>query len=245
MVRRTLVAVGSFPMTFQTEKYSEQQRGAVQQAWGDRNIRPAHRIATLAAEGELTYDGDLVEAFRIPHQTVSDIGRRYLRRREKHQQQLAAQQEPKDSVEMVRRRLAIVIDEQLAYVERRQRANKHATVTGEEIRQIGRAARELAALPGPNGEAPLTRKPGAHDPTTKRTPDKVTTGGLAAQILRANEPKPLATAQTDPTPQPNINRDQQDSRPNTLTANTTTKDQTDTPSDDPGVFVREQIAALP
>jgi hypothetical protein len=229
-------------MTFQ-RKYSDEQRGAIEQAWGDRNIRPARRIATLAAEGELTFDGELVDAFVVSCQTISDIGRRYLRRREKHQQRLIAQQGPKDSVEMVRRRLAIVIDEQLAYVERRQQRNRHHTITGEELRQIGRAARELAALPGPNGEAPLTRKPGAHDPTSKSKPDGHTRGGLAAQILRANEPQPITTAQASPPPQHHQHKEQQHSHPHPPTTNEKKKERNEE-ANDPGLFVRDRIAAL-
>ena len=231
-------------MTFGQPVYTPDQRRAVQQTYGDRNIRPARAIVDLAAAGELTADGHKVAPFTVTESSVRDIGRRYLRKRQKTAQRAIAAMSATDGLDEIRRRLAVVIDEQLSYVERLQARGRHKDVSGEQLRQIGRAARELAALPGPDGKPPAGRTPGAHDPQQQRTPDGITRGGLAGQILAASRPRPITPAPADD-PEPNSTYihpgDSATSVPDTAPP---PNHNTSADSDDPGSFVSARIAGL-
>lgn len=160
---------GAFP-----RKYTDEQRDAIAHAWAHLNIRPAERIARLAAAGELTNAGELVPAFHVPAQTVRDIGARYLRRRAGLERSKLAELEPRDAVERLRRRLVSVAEHELDSIERAQA--RKAPIAPERVRGMVRVVRELAALPGLE-TPPLAPAPekGKHD----------TRGGLAGAILRA------------------------------------------------------------
>lgn len=154
--------------------YSDLQRDAIREAWGDRGIRPAERVAALAAAGELTCAGELVPAFHVPAQTVRDLGRKYLRKRAGLERSATLELPAADQVEAMRRRLVAAVDAELESVERLQARRRE--VSPERIRQLARAVRELAALPAPGAPAQAPR------PERHRT----TRGGLAGQILRAD-----------------------------------------------------------
>lgn len=176
--------------------YSDEQRAAVQQA-AERKVGTDSTVVALARAGELTFDGELVPAFNLTHASAGDIRRRYLKQREKQERKLLAEQSPRDSVERLRQRATVAIGEQLEYVERQQAKGSHSKVSGEDLRQILRAIRELAALPGPQGEPAQGRQPGARAPGEKQAPDGRTRGGLGASILATTKPRRSATAQHD------------------------------------------------
>lgn len=162
--------------------YTDPQRDAVERAWLERGIRPARRVAALAAAGEL----EGLDPFTIPEATVRDIGRRARKRQAGEVRSALAQLPHRDAINTLRVRLLAASDRELERLERRQRAGRD--VPGEELRQIARAVRELAALPGPDDPRPVP--PGQRDPA-RQGPDKrgernggPTRGGLAGAILR-------------------------------------------------------------
>lgn len=175
-------------------KYSDAQKGAIQEAWGDRGVRPAKRISAQAAAGELTYLGELVPAFAVPDTSVREIGGKYLRRRERAARDALAGQAPRDTVEAIRQRIAVALDVQLGNIERLQARGKFERVSVNELQQIGKALRELAALPGPSNEPAQARRPGARDVDGRQ--DGRTRTGLAAQLLGVKPAK--RPAQNDP-----------------------------------------------
>lgn len=166
-------------MTFE-RRYSPPQREAVELAWGDAGIRPAERISELARRGELRdIRGAALEPFELPAGTVRAIGARYLRRRAGRERERVLIAAP-DPVEQLRRRLLVAIDDELAKVESQQRRQRiggrppRVSIV-DQLRAIGRATRELAALPAPGAAPPAGAPPAA-----------VSQRGLAAAIVRAN-----------------------------------------------------------
>jgi hypothetical protein len=73
-------------------------------------------------------------------------------------------------------------------------------VPGEEIRQVARAAREIASLPGLDDPAPVA--PGLRTPGTGHKDSGMTRGGLAGMILAAHERSRGAQPEVDPAPPP-------------------------------------------
>lgn len=164
--------------------YTEQQRTAIEDAYLDEGIRPARRIADRAARGELRCDGEPVAPFRTSESSVRDLARRARKRRAGRLQSKLAELPPRDAVEALRRRLLSLVDHELTRVEREQKRRGSKPISGERLRQIARAARETAALPGLDDPRP--RAPGAHVPEAGGKLDGATRGGLAAAVLRAH-----------------------------------------------------------
>jgi hypothetical protein len=230
--------------------YTDEQREAVEQAWSERGIRPASRIQRLAGDGELTCNGDLVAAFAIPEASIRTIGSRHARQLEGRVQSDLLKLPASDSIEELRRRLVSATDAQLRHIEALQRRRQFDKVNGEQLRQIGRAIREIASLPSTNGQPAKTVKPGAHDPARGGKTSGATRGGLAGKIMASvNAPHPITAAADDALPTEN---DQSPTRHTSDHLDETTEpethdnhdNQTDKNHDDPGLYVREQIAAL-
>ncbi len=216
--------------------YTDDQRDAIEQAWGDRGIRPASRIQTLAADGELTRNGDLIPAFHIPETTIRTIGARYVRSCEGHIRSKLAVQPPGDAVEQLRQRLVNAVNTEIGRIERKQ--EKRQEVKGEQLRQVARAIREIAAIPGPN-DTKRPVQPGQHDPEKGGKTSGATKGGLAGKILAS------AAQQTPVHNNPHTTDPQHTSNHNDTHTHTTIPDDPPTQPDDPGLYVREHIAALP
>ncbi len=104
-----------------------------------------------------------------------------------------ARQAPRDAVEHVRRELLELLDYELQRL--RRAARKGAPINGETLRQLGRAARELGALPGPQGEPAAVPAPEG-----KRAGLVNTRGGLAGKIRAAAAPRPLPVPADAPPP---------------------------------------------
>jgi hypothetical protein len=110
------------------------------------------------------------------------------RRREVNELAKAA---PRDAIEALRRRLVNAADAELAAMEKRQKNGK--SVPGEELRQVARAVREIAAIPGPSDARPAA--PGAR-----------VNGDATGQRRRAGKDSPARswarTVQQRPEPTP-------------------------------------------
>src|SRR5205823_6462688 len=87
---------------------------------------------------------------------------------------------PRDAVERLRRQLVTALAEELTRIEIEQMEGRQ--VTGEQLRQVARALRELASIPGrddPRPPAPGAKVNGVRDGSETR-------GGLAGKILAAH-----------------------------------------------------------
>ena len=185
-------------MPMNAPKYTDDQREAMASAIVDRGIRPAERVSALARAGELTLNGEKLDAFDPPASTVRSCARKLRQRRAGTLKRDIEKENPRDALEQLRLRLVRVADQELAVQERKRRGHRDP----EKIRQIARAAREIAAIP----ERPLP-PPGKVDPDTGRKPSGPTTGGLGGAILAAaakTEPARVETQGTGPeqTPTP-------------------------------------------
>lgn len=154
--------------------YSDAQRDAIGHAWADLRIRPAQRIAAMAAAGELEIDGEILPAFHVPVATVRDLGRRLVKRRTGAMRTELAQLAPATQVEAMRARLVNAISWELDQIDREHERKK--PVDGERIRKVARAAREVAAMPTHGERAALPAQ-------QKREREGAT--GLASSIKRA------------------------------------------------------------
>lgn len=177
------------------EKYTDQQRDALAHAYEDRKIRPADRVAALAAAGELEDNGTRLEPFQTNPATVRSLAQQLRRRRAGKVQSTLAAMPPEDAVEALRRRYMNAADAMLEAFERSTKRNP-AKANPTRLREIGRAIREGAAIPGPGDRRP--RRPGDRDPETGIKTEGRTTTGLAAQIEAAH--RRSETAQRQPLP---------------------------------------------
>jgi hypothetical protein len=134
-----------------SSKYSDEQRAAVVAAFVDRGIT-APTIMDLASAGKLEHDGEQLAPFEMPASTVRSLARDARRRRSGEMRADLANAAPGDALEDLRRRMIRAIDHEMKQVERRQRTGK--VVKGEELRQLARAYRELAARTGPIDSRP-------------------------------------------------------------------------------------------
>jgi hypothetical protein len=185
-------------------KYSDPQRTAIVTAFVDHGMT-APAVADLARAGELMHDGEPLPPFELPISTVRSLARDARRRRSGAMRSELANAAPGDALEDLRRRLVSAIDHELRQIERRQKAGE--VVKGEELRQLGRARRELAARSGPIDSRPPV--PGAR--VNGERDGGLTRGGIAGPLLAdhratgaapgwptppASAPKPADTSDT-------------------------------------------------
>lgn len=164
-------------MTTVASRYTCWQRDAIAAAYMQPDIT-ARRVVELAAAGALKHpSGAVLGPFDVPESTVRSVGRR-VRRRAVAVAQAARLLEisPRDAVERLRQRLVRGIDKELTRIEVEQHEGR--AIRGEELRQVGRALRELAALPGPCDPRPPA--PGAK--VDGRRHGGETRGGLTMRI---------------------------------------------------------------
>jgi len=178
-------------------KYTPEQRAAAAEAYVDRGVRPARRVAELAAAGELIPG----QRFEISPDYVLKLAAALRRRRAGEASSALARQPPRDAVEAIRRRLAAAIDHELTLIEtlQRRRGRDDRDVL-ERLRQIARLSREFAALPGPTDPRPVPPGQRHIDPATgeSRNNGGPIRGGLAGAMLRDIR----QAAATDPDPDP-------------------------------------------
>ncbi len=130
-------------------KWTHEQREAVATAYLDRAIRPAKRIQQLARTGELAPS---LEPFDMPTSTIYDAARQLQQRRAGEALRGQTPARTSQTVQGLRRRLTIVADRELGILEAEQlKANKTSEPQQRRritlIRELGRAVREIAALP--------------------------------------------------------------------------------------------------
>ncbi len=161
------------------QRYTEQQREALAVAFVDERIRPAQRVAELAASGKLKVGEQRVEPFEANADSVRHFARVLRKRRTAVERSELLTASPQRAVEVLRRALITVTEFELRRIERQQADPAAPPVPGETLRQLARAVREIAALPGPADERPPA-------PGEKRDGVRVggeTRGGLAARAI--------------------------------------------------------------
>lgn len=179
-----------------TATYTDEQRDALGRAFQERGIRPASRVVALAEAGELEPG---LAAFAV----VGGAGtvRTYASRLRKRQagalvSELAAAP-PQDAIEALRRRMVNLVESMLTDAER---ARKRGELKPADIGQLGRALRELAAIPGPHDARPT--QPGERTPGRGTLEGKTRTGPAAAMLAdmagHASLVGPPETAAPDP-----------------------------------------------
>jgi hypothetical protein len=181
--------IRAMPVRFEAV-YTDDQRDAIAYAYEDRRIRPARRVVELAAAGELEINGRTLEPFTCSQNTVRDFAAKLRKRRAGEKSSELAKAAPRDAIEALRRRLVNAADAELAAMEKRQKNGK--SVPGEELRQVARAVREIAAIPGPSDARPAA--PGARVNGARDGAETKSGQGLAGKILGAHR---AATAGAD------------------------------------------------
>jgi hypothetical protein len=158
-------------------KYSNEQADAIASAWNDRGMRPAKRVQELARAGELTDPtGEKIPGFEIAEGTIRSLARHARRRRRGEIHSPLSEAGPRDAIEILRRRMANMIDGEMAVEERKRPGNRDV----ERLRQLNRALLELARLPGPTDPRPPS--PATKDAEGKRQLGAY--GGLAGPMMR-------------------------------------------------------------
>jgi hypothetical protein len=170
------------------QKYTAAQREAAAIAYVDLGMRPAARVVAAAAAGALRLGEEPVPACDMPEATVRDLARELRNRRAGKVKSETAAMPARDAAEALKRALAAMTEQEIA-AERRKRIGKRDP---ERIRQLARAAREIAAIP--DRADPNPRTPGRRDPETGgMTNGGATSGGLAGAILSAHGQGPQRT----------------------------------------------------
>jgi hypothetical protein len=162
-------------------RYTQPQREAIAAAYALTNATAGHVVA-LAAAGQLEHPtGAQLGPFDVPESTVRSIARRD---RLKDAAALAATPlvdlPARDAVERLRVQLVDAIDAELRRIEIEQAAGQ--PISGEALRQVARAIRELSSIPGqydPRPPPPGAKRNGVRDGSETR-------GGLAGLILAAS-----------------------------------------------------------
>lgn len=161
-----------------TPVYSDEQREAVEHWLLDRGAT-VPRVVQMADAGELLHqNGKRLARFKLNAHTARDMKRRAAARRAGKVTADLAKMPPRDALEALRRRLVNASDTLLSDWEKQAKRDPKSA-DPERLRQIARAAREIAALPGP-GEG-RTPKPGAKVNGERQSGE--TQGGIGAAIL--------------------------------------------------------------
>lgn len=162
-------------------KWSREQKDAVTFAAIDRKVKRS-RIAELARNGELTgRDGTQLEPFNMPDGTIASEIKEERRRRAGQIQREIVAKPPRDAIEQLRRNLVACADVLVEQYAKTLQQGKPNTADPERLRQIVRAVREAAALPGPNDARPP--KPSAKVNGKREGGDTTGSNTLAGSIL--------------------------------------------------------------
>jgi hypothetical protein len=173
--------------------YTDEQKAAVAEAFEDRRIRPATRVADLAKAGELRYQGQLLDPFNIEEATVRHEARMLRKRRAGQLTSKLSDVPARDAVEQLRRRMVNLADAELTVLERQKAGSRNPEI----MRQFVRLLRELQAVPGRDEQ----RKPAPGQRSDGQREGAETTGGMGGRLLKAHRQSEGATAQDAPTPQ--------------------------------------------
>lgn len=162
-------------------RYTSFQREAVSLAYALPGVT-AGRVSQQAAAGGLEHpSGARLRVFDIPENTVRSIAGRERRKQAADEAALGLlEMPPRTAVEVMRCRLLTVMDSELDRIEIEQGEGR--PVSGEVLRQVARAARELASIPGPNDPRPP--RPGAKVNGVRDGSE--TRGGLAGAVVQSS-----------------------------------------------------------
>jgi hypothetical protein len=163
-------------------KYTADQREAVAIAYVDLGMRPARRVCEAAAADALRLNGEPVGTFTIPETSVLDLARKLRQRRAGQVSSELAKAPARDAAEALKRALANMTEQEIR-AEQRKRIGKRDP---EKIRQLARAAREIAQIP--DRADPKPNRIGEKIPGTQDVAGGKTRGGLAGAILQAASP---------------------------------------------------------
>ncbi len=161
-------------------RYTQAQRQAVAAVYASTTAT-AGDVSALAAAGELEHPtGARLAPFDVPESTVRSIARRdRLRDLAASAATSVVDVPPQDAVERLRVQLVDATDTELRRIEIEQSEGR--PVSGEALRQVARAIRELSSIPGVNERRPPP--PGAKVNGIRDGSE--TRGGLAGQIMAA------------------------------------------------------------
>jgi hypothetical protein len=222
------------------ERYSHAQREGAALAYLDHGMRPARLVREALAAGRLTYDGEPVPACDMPESTIlTNVTRLKNRRAGKVQSELA-QLPARDAAEALKRALAAMTEQEIRALQRQKIGKRDP----ERIRQLARAAREIAAIP--DRADPATVKPGEKIPGTQQTAGGKTTGGLAGAILAAaGQTRPRGNAREVPAPDvPTYSRDEGQGHGVRTPAHEQHHDHEHSSDGEPGSWASDQVGAI-
>jgi hypothetical protein len=233
-----MLGVGNFD-----PKYTAAQREAAAIAYVDLGMRPAARVVAAAKAGTLRLGDEPVPACEMPEATVRDLARELRNRRAGKVKSETAAMPARDAAEALKRNLAAMCEQEIA-AESRRRVGKRDP---ERIRQLARAAREIAAIP--DRADPNPRTPGRRDPETGAMSNGgATVGGLAGTILKAHGQGPQRTrgnaGQTAAPETPSSSKAHVETHTQAQQASETTSAQGTEGEGVPGSWASEQASAL-
>lgn len=227
-------------MTTWASEYTDQQRQAIYTAYFVSRIENQSHIGRLARAGELTFEGQQLDAFNIPDATVRSWLNTERRRRAGAARSELVKKTPEDAVEALRRRLVSFLDHETLRIDKQMRTRPNIPLDVEHIRRLVRTVRELAALPGPGERG---------KPATKPTDGRLSTGepkpapdSQAGKLMAAMKP---GTAENDAHIEQSDNGDHSAADTDGNDATQTGEQRPgDDAIDDPGLFARRGIQGL-
>ena len=165
--------------------YTPEQRDALAIAYLDRRIRPAQRVADLAAEGTL-------EEGMAPFQTSANTVRHYASElRKRRAGEIAAdlaKVSHRDAIDALRLQLLSATEHELRRINRSlrnpNRSESRQKHDADMLKTLVRTVREAAAIP--EKTAPTPSAPGQTDGQGGNTAGKVGGGKLAGPLLTAH-----------------------------------------------------------
>lgn len=138
--------------------YTDEQRGAVREAHTEQKVRPVRRICEMAKAGELTFQGSTIEPFKIPEATAREIIKPARISRAKRT--LALDETPaEDVLDSFRRRLLVLVDTEIARVERESKKRDSSPLDVDYVRKLAAASKEIAKIKNPEPLSPLDDLP--------------------------------------------------------------------------------------
>lgn len=172
-------------------KYTDEQRQAVIHARVERRLTGAV-VSALAAKGELeNVAGERLPAFEIAKDYVYGLGAQEERRRSGARTSALVSQPPEDAIEELRRRLVEVLDRESLRLVGSSRQYPKRALDVEQARKVGRAVRELAAMPAPGERGVQPGRTAQGAPAGEGTSKRST---MAGQLIAAAQGSATAQA---------------------------------------------------
>jgi hypothetical protein len=162
-------------------KYTQRQREAMAAAFETPGVTGLDVVERAAAGALMHPSGATLGPFATTQSTVRALARRARQRRDREAANGRLSELPsRDATERMRCALADRIEAEFDRIDIEHAEGR--SVSGEVLRQLGRAIREFCWIPGPN--EPRPQAPGAKREGVRQ--GGKTRGGLAGQILLAS-----------------------------------------------------------